>query len=416
MAPESLDVYALLILTVKNVARSRQLDFPATLPFMSSGFATFTEEHEAFRQTVRRFVQAEIAPHVRGWEDAEGFPRELYAKAAELGLFGLKYEEAYGGSNAGFFYEAVMHEELSKCGSGGVAAGLGAQATIATGPLHLFGTPAQKQRWLAPAIRGERIGAFAVTEPDGGSDVAGLKTTARREGEHYVLNGAKTYITNGVRADYAIVAVKTDPARGHKGVSMVIVEKGTPGFVVSRQLKKLGWRASDTAELTFENCRVPVDQLLGRENDGFAQIMGNFQWERLTLALGAIGAADDILAQAMAFVQNRKAFGQQVSQFQVVRHRLAEMATELEAARQLTYHALRLHAAGEWALAQTAMAKKLATEMCCKLADQALQLHGGAGYMMEFDIQRHWRDARLGPIGGGTSEIMNEIIAKQLGL
>jgi acyl-CoA dehydrogenase len=383
---------------------------------MSSGYATFTEEHEAFRQTVRRFVETEIRPHVRAWEEAEAFPRELYGKAAELGLFGLKYEEAYGGSTAGFFYEAVMHEELSKCGSGGVAAGLGAQATIATGPLHLFGSVAQKQRWLAPAIKGERLGAFAVTEPDGGSDVAGLKTTARRDGDHFVINGSKTYITNGVRADYVIVAVKTDQSKGHKGVSMVIVERGTPGFEVSRQLKKLGWRASDTAELSFTDCRVPVENLLGRENDGFAQIMGNFQWERLTLALGAIGAAEDILAQAMAFVQNRRAFGQQVSQFQVVRHRLAEMATELEAARQLTYHALRLHAAGEWALAQTAMAKKLATEMCCKLADQALQLHGGAGYMMEFDIQRHWRDARLGPIGGGTSEIMNEIIAKQLGL
>jgi acyl-CoA dehydrogenase len=232
----------------------------------------------------------------------------------------------------------------------------------------------------------------------------------------YVVNGSKTYITNGVRADYAIVAVKTDLARGHKGVSMLIIEKSTPGYSVSRRLDKLGWRSSDTAELSFMDCRVPVANLLGRENDGFAQIMGNFQWERLTLALGAIGAAEDILAQAIDFVRNRKAFGQNVIQFQVVRHRLAEMATELEGARQLTYHALRLHAAGEWALGQTAMAKKVATEMCCKLADQALQLHGGAGYMMEYDIQRHWRDARIGPIGGGTSEIMNEIIAKQLGL
>jgi acyl-CoA dehydrogenase len=194
------------------------------------------------------------------------------------------------------------------------------------------------------------------------------------------------------------------------------VERGTPGFTVTRALDKLGWRASDTAELAFEACRVPVANLVGREHDGFAQVMGNFQWERLTLALGAVGAAQEILEQAVAFVQQRRAFGQEVARFQVVRHRLAEMATELEAARQLTYHALRLHHAGEWALGQTAMAKKVATEMCCRLADQALQLHGGAGYMMEYDIQRHWRDARLGPIGGGTSEIMNEIIAKQLGL
>jgi acyl-CoA dehydrogenase len=383
---------------------------------MSSGFMTFSDEHQAFRDTLRRFVEKELKPHAREWEEAGLFPRELYGRAAELGLFGLKYPVEWGGTGAGFLYEAVMHEELSKCGSGGVAAGLGAQATIATGPLHLFGNDEQKRRFLTPAIRGEKIGAFAVTEPDGGSDVAGLKTTARRDGGDYVVNGAKTYITSGVRADYVIVAAKTDPARGHKGVSMLIVEKGTPGFSVGRALQKLGWRASDTAELVFDECRVPAANLLGREHDGFAQIMGNFQWERLTLALGAVGAGEDILAQATAFVQSRRAFGQQVSSFQVIRHRLAEMATELEAARQLTYHALRLHAAGEWALAQTAMAKKYATEMCCKLADQALQLHGGAGYMMDFDIQRHWRDARLGPIGGGTSEIMNEIIAKQMGL
>lgn len=383
---------------------------------MSSGFGTFTEEHEAFRRTVRQWIEREVKPHVAAWEEAEEFPRELYFQAAELGLFGLKYDEAYGGTNAGFLYEAVATEELSKCGSGGVAAGLGAQMTIATGPIHAFGSDAQKRRFLAPAIKGEQIGAFAVTEPNAGSDVAGLVTTARRDGDHYVVNGAKTYITSGVRADYVIAAVKTDLSKGHKGLSMLIVEKGTPGFSVAKKLKKVGWRASDTAELVFEDCRVPAENLLGPEGNGFAQIMGNFQWERLSLALGAIGAADDILAQATAYVRERQAFGQAVAKFQVVKHRLADMATDLEAARQLTYHALRLHVAGEWALGQTAMAKKLATEMCCRLADQALQLHGGAGYMMELDVQRHWRDARLGPIGGGTSEIMNEIVAKSLGL
>jgi acyl-CoA dehydrogenase len=383
---------------------------------MNSGFQTFGEEHEAFRRTVKAFVERELKPHARAWEAQGTFPRELYLRAAELGLFGLKYPTAWGGTDAGFLYEAVMHEELAQCGSGGVAAGLGAQATIATGPLHLYASDALKARFLAPAIAGEKIGAFAVTEPDGGSDVGALRTTARREGDVYVVNGSKTYITSGVRADYVILAAKTDPARGHKGLSMLVVERGTPGFTVTRALDKLGWRASDTAELAFEACRIPVENLVGREHDGFAQVMGNFQWERLTLALGAVGAASEILEQATRFVQGRRAFGQEISKFQVVRHRLAEMATDLEAARQLTYHALRLHAAGEWALGQTAMAKKLATEMCCRLADQALQLHGGAGYMMEFDIQRHWRDARLGPIGGGTSEIMNEIIAKQLGL
>ena len=383
---------------------------------MSSGFGTFSEEHEAFRRTVRQWIERRVKPHVSAWEEAEEFPRALYAEAADLGLFGLKYDAAWGGTNAGFLYEAVATEELSKCGSGGVAAALVAQMTIGTGPLHAYGTDDLKRRFLTPAIKGERIGAFAVTEPGAGSDVAGLVTTARRDGDAWVVNGAKTYITSGVRADYVIAAVKTDPARGHKGLSMLIIEKGTPGFTVAKKLKKLGWRASDTAELVFEDCRVPAANLLGDEGSGFAQIMGNFQWERLSLALGAIGAADDILEQAMRYVRERQAFGQAVAQFQVVKHRLADMAIELEAARQLTYHALRLHAAGEWALGQTAMAKKLATEMCCRLADQALQLHGGAGYMMEYDVQRHWRDARLGPIGGGTSEIMSEIIAKSIGL
>ena len=383
---------------------------------MSSGFQTFGEEHEAFRETVRQFVQRELKPHVVKWEEAEEFPRALYAKAAEIGLFGLKYEEKYGGSDAGFFFEAVATEELSKCGSGGVAAGLGAQMTIATGPIHLFGTPAQKEKFLTKAIKGEWIGAFAVTEPSGGSDVAGLKTHAKKTSDGWVLNGAKTYITSGVRADYVIVAAKTDASKGHKGLSMFLVQKGTPGFNVSKKLQKLGWRASDTAELHFEDVKLPADALLGTEGGGFAQIMGNFQWERLSLALGAVGAGDDILQTAIEYAKNREAFGQSIAKFQLTKHKLADMATDLEAARQLTYHALRLHAAGEWALGQTAMAKKVATEMCCRLADMSLQLHGGAGYMMEFDIQRHWRDARLGPIGGGTSEIMNEIIAKQLGL
>jgi acyl-CoA dehydrogenase len=383
---------------------------------MLSGYGLFGEEHEAFRRTVRAVVDRELRPFAREWEAREEFPRALFTRFGELGFLGLKYPEAYGGSNAGELYEAVLLEELGRCGSGGVSAGLGAQFTIATGPLHRYGTEAQKQRFLAPAIRGERIGALGITEPDAGSDVAGLRTTARRDGGHYLVNGTKLYITNGVRADFVVLAVKTDLAAGHAGVSLLVVERETPGFTVGRRLDKLGWRASDTAELHFEDCRVPVENRLGEEGEGFSQLMGNFQWERLSLALGALGAAQDILDAALQYVKERHAFGRPLAGFQVLRHRLAEMATDLESARQLTYHALRLHVGGEHAIAQTSMAKKVATEMCCLLADQALQLHGGAGYMMELDIQRHWRDARLGPIGGGTSEIMNEIIAKQLGL
>lgn len=383
---------------------------------MNSGFGVFSEEHDAFRRTVKAVVEKELKPFAAQWEEAEEFPLSLYKRFGELGFLGLRYPEEYGGTNAGHLYEAVLTEELSKCGSGGVAAGLGAQFTISTGPIHLFGTEAQKRRYLAPAIKGELIGALGITEPNGGSDVAGLKTTARLEGDHWVVNGSKTYITNGVRCDFVVLAVKTSPDKGHKGLSMLIVDKKTPGFTVNKKLKKLGWRASDTGELFFDDCKVPKENLLGVVDQGFFQIMGNFQWERISLALGAIGAADDIIENAVKYVKDRKAFGQTVASFQVTRHKIAEMYTDLEAARQLTYHALRLHDAGEYALAQTAMAKKVATEMCCRVADQCLQLHGGAGYMMEYDVQRHWRDARLGPIGGGTSEIMNEIIAKQLGL
>lgn len=383
---------------------------------MLAGYGLYGEEHEAFRRTVRAVVERELRPFAREWEARGEFPRELFTRFGELGFLGLKYPEAYGGSAAGELYEAVLLEELARCGSGGVSAGLGAQFTIATGPLHRSGTDAQKRRFLAPAIRGEKVGALAVTEPDAGSDVAGLRTTARRSGDGYVVDGTKLYITNGVRADFVVLAVKTDPGAGHGGLSLLVVERGTPGFTVSRKLDKLGWRASDTAELHFEDCRVPAESLLGREGEGFAQLMGNFQWERLSLALGAVGAAEQILESALAYVRDRRAFGRPLAGFQVLRHRLADMATDLEGARQLTYHALRLHVGGEAAIAQTSMAKKVATEMCCRLADQALQLHGGAGYMMEYDIQRHWRDARLGPIGGGTSEVMNELIARQLGL
>ncbi|HZI13182.1 MAG TPA: acyl-CoA dehydrogenase family protein [Myxococcus sp.] len=383
---------------------------------MLHGHGLYLEEHEAFRRTVRAVVDRELRPFAREWEAKEEFPRELFQRFGELGFLGLKYPVEYGGSAAGELYEAVLLEELGRCGSGGVSAGLGAQFTISTGPLHLFGTDAQKRRWLAPAIRGEKVGALGISEPDAGSDVAGLRTTARREGDHYVVNGSKTYITNGVRADFVVLAVKTDPAAGHKGLSMLVVDKGTPGFSVGRKLEKLGWRASDTAELFFEDCRIPAENLLGVEGQGFSQIMGNFQWERLSLALGAVGAMDDMLETVLEHVKSRRAFGQTLNQFQVVRHKLADLFTARECARQLTYHALRLHVAGEWAVAQTSMAKKVATETACRVADECLQLHGGAGYMMEYDIQRHWRDARLGPIGGGTSEVMNEIIAKQLGL
>jgi acyl-CoA dehydrogenase len=378
-------------------------------------FGLFGPEHDDFRRTVQRFVQTEIRPHVREWEAQGSFPLELYRRCGELGFFGLRVGEAYGGTDAGPLFEAVLHEEIARCGSGGVAAGLGAHVAIASPPIAAFGSEAQKQRYLVPAVRGEKIGALAITEPDAGSDVAGLRTRCRREGDSLVLDGRKTFITNGVRADFYVVAVKSDPEATHQGLSMVLVDKGTPGFSVGRALDKLGWRASDTAELVFEDCRVPASQLLGEWNQGFLQIVRNFEWERLTMALGAVAGAAQVLEETVAYTQQRRAFGKPLTGFQVTRHKLADMHTQLEAARQLTHQALRLFAAGEPALVMVAMAKRVATETACAVIDQALQLHGGNGYMMEYDVQRHWRDARLGPIGGGTSEIMNEIIAKGLG-
>lgn len=382
----------------------------------NSRIGTFTEEHEALRRTVRRFVEERLVPNARAWEAAGEFPLGLYREAAAVGLFGLRWPAAYGGSDAGAFAEAIVAEELGRCRSGGVAAGLGAHAFIAMPPIGLLGTEAQKRRWLAPAIEGALVGALAITEPGAGSDVAGLTTRARRDGDAFVLDGAKTFITNGARADFYVVAARTNDEPGHAGLSLLVVEQGTPGFTVGRRLDKLGWRASDTAELHFEGCRVPAANLVGDEGAGFFGIMANFQWERLAMALGATAAAEQILEDVTAFVKERRAFGRPIAGFQVTRHKLADLALELEAARQLGYHALRLHAAGEDAITEVTMAKRLATESCCRIADEALQLHGGAGYMMEYDVQRHWRDARLGPIGGGTREIMNEILAKRLGL
>jgi acyl-CoA dehydrogenase len=376
----------------------------------------FTEEHEALRETLRAFVEREIRPHAPAWEAAEEFPRELYTRMGELGFLGLTYPEEYGGQGGDTVHGAVFAEEMARCGSGGVAAGIGAHVGIATPPIARFGTEEQKQRWLAPAIRGDRIGALAITEPGGGSDVAGLRTTARREGDEYVVNGSKTFITNGVRADFYVTAVKTTPEGGHHGISFLVLEKGMPGFEVSRKLEKLGWHASDTGELSFSDVRVPAENLLGEENKGFYLIMANFQWERLAMALGAVGGMQATFERTLAYVKEREAFGRPIGRFQTIRHKIAAMAVKIEACRDLTYHGLRLFVSGQDALREVSSAKLLACRAAVEVADEAVQLHGGYGYMREYDVERALRDARLGPIGGGTDEIMKEIIGRQLGL
>jgi acyl-CoA dehydrogenase len=376
----------------------------------------FTEEHEQLREAIRRFVETELAPHAREWEDEKWFPNSVFDRLAELGWLGLKYPEEYGGEGGDYVHDAVFTEELSRCGSGGLAAGIGAHIGIATPPIWKFGTEDQKQRFLAPAIKGEKIAALGITEPDAGSDVASIRTVARRENGGYVVNGSKTFITNGVRADYVVTAVKTTSEGGHHGISFLVIEKGMDGFSVSRKLEKMGWHASDTGELAFQDVFVPEENLLGEENKGFYLIMANFQWERLLMSLGAVGAMQRLLETTIAYAKERKSFGRPLTGHQTIRHKITDMAIKLERGRAVTYNALRLFVNGHDAIREVTTAKLITQRDCFEVADEAVQIHGGAGYMREYDVERAARDARLGPIGGGTDEVMREILAKTMGL
>jgi acyl-CoA dehydrogenase len=366
---------------------------------------------------VARFVGAEIAPNVDEWEAAREFPRELYRRCAELGFLGLKFPERLGGQGGDHLHDAMWVEELARSGgSGGVAAGLNAHASIAMPPIFNFGTDEQHQRWLVPGIAGEKIGALGITEPGAGSDVAGISTTARKVDGGYVVNGSKTFITNGVRADFLVCAVKTTDSGGHHGMSFLLLERDMPGYKVARKLDKMGWHASDTGELSFTDVEVPDENLLGTENEGFYLIMANFQWERLLMALGAVGAMRRLLDAAIDYAKQREAFGRPIGSFQTIRHKIAEMGVKLEAGRSLTYAALRKYAAGEDATRDVTMAKLLTQRTALEVADECLQIHGGYGYMVEYGIERAVRDLRLGPIGGGTEEIMREILGRGMGL
>jgi acyl-CoA dehydrogenase len=376
----------------------------------------FEDEHEELRQTLRRFVDNELRPHAMEWEDAKWMPDEVFRRCGQLGFLGLKYEERYGGQGGGYLHDAVLAEELARCGSGGVGAAIGGHINIATPPIWKFGTEDQKQRWLVPGIKGEKVGALGITEPDAGSDVAGIRTHAERMDGGWVVNGSKTFITNGVRADFVVTAVKTTPDGGHHGLSFFVIEKGMEGFSVSRKLEKLGWHASDTAELAFQDVFVPEENLLGELNRGFYLIMANFQWERLGMALGAVGKQFHLLERALEYVNERTAFGRPIGKFQVTRHKIAEIALRAETGRALTYRALGLFVNGHDALRETTMAKLLTQRDCVRTADDVVQLFGGNGYMREYEVERALRDARLGPIGGGSDEIMKEILGRQLGL
>ena len=374
----------------------------------------FTEEHEELRASARGFIERELTPHAEKWEQEEWFPDELFRKLAAQGLLGLKYPERYGGQGGDYLHDAVLCEEMARIGSGGTAAGLGAHINIATPPIWKFGSEDQLERYLAPAIRGEKIGALGITEPGAGSDVASLSTRAEPVEGGWVVNGEKTYITNGVRCDFIVTAVKTTAEGGHHGISFLIIDRGEG--VVSAKLKKLGWHASDTATVSFQDVFVPGENLLGGLHEGFALIMANFQWERLAMALGATGAMQIAWERTAEFARERQAFGRALSSHQAIRHKLVDLATSAYTARCVTYDALRRFVAGEEPLREVTMAKLLTQRACFELMDACLQIHGGAGYMREYWVERAARDARLGPIGGGSDEIMHEILGRVLAL
>jgi acyl-CoA dehydrogenase len=374
----------------------------------------FTEEHEELRASIRGFLERELAPNAERWEEEQWFPDEVFAQLAKQGLLGLKYPSELGGQGGDYLHEAVLCEEMARIGSGGTAAGIGAHVNIATPPIWKFGTDEQKQRYLVPAIRGELIGALGITEPGAGSDVASLRTRAERVDGGFVVNGEKTYITNGVRADFIVTAVKTTAEGGHHGISFLIIDRGQG--VRSAKLAKLGWHASDTATIAFEDVAVPEQNLLGPLHEGFKLIMANFQWERLAMALGAVGAMQLAWERTASYARERRAFGRPLSGHQAIRHKLVDLASSAYAARCVTYDALRRFVAGEEPVREVTMAKLLTQRAAFELMDDCLQIHGGAGYMREVWVERAARDARLGPIGGGSDEIMREILGRILAL
>lgn len=379
-----------------------------------SSLSYFNDTHEQVRMTVRRFVEREILPHVNEWEEAGEFPRELYSKAAAAGINGIGYPEEFGGTGPDVFMKIVASEELMRCTSGGLVAGLGSM-DIGLPPVVKWGSDELKQRVVPQVLGGEKIAALAITEPGGGSDVANLSTRAVREGDDYIVNGSKTFITSGVRADYYTVAVRTGD-KGYGGVSLLLIEKGTPGFTVGRSLKKMGWWASDTGELFFQDCRIPAANLIGPENGGFLCIMTNFLMERLMLCVMANMTSQLALEACLKYVNEREAFGRKIGQFQVTKHKLAEMATQLDVSREYTYRIATRIQAGENCIKEISMAKNFATSVSDRVTYDAVQIFGGMGYMRECVVDRLYRDNRILAIGGGTYEIMNEVIAKQLGL
>ena len=376
----------------------------------------FTSEHEALRASIRTFVERELAPHASQWEADGDFPDWVFSKLGEQGYLGLSYPEEVGGQGGDYISTLVLKEEMARVGSAGVAMAVAVQTDMATPPILKFGTDAQKKEYLEPAIRGEKIACLGISEPNAGSDVASIETTAVRDGSDWVINGRKIFITNGCRAHFCTLVARTDKPAGHHGFSLFLVPTDTPGWQVTRRLDKLGMHSSDTAEIVMEDMRLPGDALLGVENEGFMQIMWELQGERLVGVAGSVAGAQLLLERCLEYANERTTFGKPIGQHQVIAHKLATMATEIEAARALVYEAAWKFGTGEYPVKEISMAKLYGGIVANRVANEAMQIFGGASYTMELPIQRAWRDSRLIRIGGGTDEVMREVISKLMGL
>ena len=373
----------------------------------------FTEEHKLFRQGLRDFLDREVMPNIDKWEEEQRMPKDLWPKFGEMGYFGLNYPEKYGGIDADFMYSVIFMEEISKCESGGFMILPAVQQYMSSPYIYKHGSEFLKEKYLTKAISGELICSIGISEPGAGSDVANIRTTAIKEGDHYIVNGSKTFITNGVYGDFLVAVVKTDPNMGAAGVSLLVMDLDSEGVSRSK-LKKLGWHASDTAELAFDNVKVPAENLIGEEGQGFYYLMGGLQLERLVGAIAGFASCEWAIDYTLQYMSERNAFGRPISKFQVLRHRMAQLISEVEANKQFVYHCCRQHAAGEYIVKECSMAKLLSSELAEKVMTQCLQSFGGYGFMEDYKMARAYRDCRVGTIGGGTSEIMREIIAKMV--
>ncbi len=371
----------------------------------------FTEEHNLFRKSLQDFLKKEVVPNIDTWEENGSIDRFIWKKFGEMGFFGINYPEAYGGLNLDLFYTIILQEELQKINSGGFAAAIWAHVYLAMTHLNAEGNEDIKQKYLVPSIAGDKIGCLCITEPSGGSDVAGMRTTAIKEGEYYIVNGSKTFITNGVYSDYLIVAAKTRPELGNKGMSIFVVDRETAGISATK-LDKLGWRASDTAEIAFDNVKIPVGNLLGEEGHGFGYIMQHFALERLVMGVNAHARAEYALEYALNYMSERTTFGKELNKYQALRHKFVDLYADMEICKEYNYSVTNKLNKGEYVVKEATISKLKSTKMADEVIYECMQFLGGYGYMEEYPMARLLRDSRLGPIGGGTSEILREILSK----